>query len=152
MRTVIALGANLGDPSKQISHAVDALRDIMIVSALSALYETEPFDVPDDQPMYTNAVVIGECALEPRDLMKELLAIESQLGRQRTFAKAARTIDLDLIDYGGYSMESADLTLPHPRAHLRKFVLEPWFEIEPDGVLPGKGPIRELLAALNGAA
>ena len=121
MRTVIALGANLGDPSKQISLAVDALRDIMIVSALSALYETEPFDVPDDQPMYTNAVAIGECALEPRDLMKELLAIESQLGRQRTFANAARTIDLDLIDYGGYSMESADLTLPHPRAHLRKF-------------------------------
>ena len=99
MRTVIALGANLGDPSKQISLAVDALRDIMIVSALSALYETEPFDVPDDQPMYTNAVAIGECALEPRELMKELLAIESQLGRQRTFANAARTIDLDLIDY-----------------------------------------------------
>jgi len=149
MRTVIALGANLGDPSKQISLAIDALRDIMIVSALSALYETEPFQVPDDQPMYTNAVAIGECALEPRDLMKELLEIESQLGRERTFANAARTIDLDLIDYGGYVMESDDLTLPHPRAHLRRFVLEPWYEIEPDGILPGKGPIRELLAALN---
>ena len=149
MRTVIALGANLGDPSKQISLAIDALRDIMIISALSALYETEPFQVPDDQPMYTNAVAIGECALEPRDLMKELLEIESQLGRERTFANAARTIDLDLIDYGGYVMESDDLTLPHPRAHLRRFVLEPWYEIEPDGILPGKGPIRELLAALN---
>ena len=149
MRTLIALGANLGDPSKQISLAIDALRDIMIISALSALYETEPFQVPDDQPMYTNAVAIGECALEPRDLMKELLEIESQLGRERTFANAARTIDLDLIDYGGYVMESNDLTLPHPRAHLRRFVLEPWYEIEPDGILPGKGPIRELLAALN---
>ncbi|NBO64327.1 MAG: 2-amino-4-hydroxy-6-hydroxymethyldihydropteridine diphosphokinase [Acidobacteria bacterium] len=72
-----------------------------------------------------------------------------QLGRERTFANAARTIDLDLIDYGGYVMESDDLTLPHPRAHLRRFVLEPWYEIEPDGILPGKGPIRELLAALN---
>lgn len=149
MKVVIALGANLGDPSKQISLAVDSLRDIMTVTALSALYETEPFDVPDEQPMYINAVALGDCALEPRDLMNQLLAIENDLGRQRAFAKAARTIDLDLIDYGGYVMESDELTLPHPRAHLRRFVLEPWFEIEPDGILPGKGAIKELLAALN---
>ena len=60
-----------------------------------------------------------------------------------------RSIDLDLIDYGGYFLESDVLILPHPRAHLRRFVLEPWLEIEPDGILPGKGPIKELLAALN---
>ena len=149
MKVVIALGANLGDPSKQISLAVDSLRDFMTVSALSALYETEPFDVPDEQPMYINAVALGDSALEPIDLMNQLLAIENVLGRQRAFAKAARTIDLDLIDYGGFVMESDELTLPHPRAHLRRFVLEPWFEIEPDGILPGKGAIKELLAALN---
>lgn len=149
MKVVIALGANLGDPSKQISLAVDSLRDIMSITALSALYETEPFDVPDEQPMYINAVALGDSALEPIDLMNQLLAIENVLGRQRAFAKAARTIDLDLIDYGGYVMESDELTLPHPRAHLRRFVLEPWFEIEPDGILPGKGAIKELLAALN---
>lgn len=149
MKVVIALGANLGDPSKQISLAVDSLRDIMSITALSALYETEPFDVPDEQPMYINAVALGESALEPIDLMNQLLAIENVLGRQRAFAKAARTIDLDLIDYGGFVMESDELTLPHPRAHLRRFVLEPWFEIEPDGILPGKGAIKELLAALN---
>lgn len=149
MKVVIALGANLGDPSKQISLAVDSLRDIMTVTALSALYETEPFDVPDEQPMYINAVALGDSALEPIDLMNQLLAIENVLGRQRAFAKAARTIDLDLIDYGGFVMESDELTLPHPRAHLRRFVLEPWFEIEPDGILPGKGAIKELLAALN---
>lgn len=149
MKVVIALGANLGDPSKQISLAVDSLRDIMSITALSALYETEPFDVPDEQPMYINAVALGDSALEPIDLMNQLLAIENVLGRQRAFAKAARTIDLDLIDYGGFVMESDELTLPHPRAHLRRFVLEPWFEIEPDGILPGKGAIKELLAALN---
>ena len=149
MKVVIALGANLGDPSKQISLAIDSLRDIMTITALSALYETEPFDVPDEQPMYINAVALGESALEPIDLMNQLLAIENVLGRQRAFAKAARTIDLDLIDYGGFVMESDELTLPHPRAHLRRFVLEPWFEIEPDGILPGKGAIKELLAALN---
>lgn len=149
MKVVIALGANLGDPSKQISLAVDSLRDIMTITALSALYETEPFDVPDEQPMYINAVALGDSALEPIDLMNQLLAIENVLGRQRAFAKAARTIDLDLIDYGGFVMESDELTLPHPRAHLRRFVLEPWFEIEPDGILPGKGAIKELLAALN---
>lgn len=149
MKVVIALGANLGDPSKQISLAVDSLRDIMSITALSALYETEPFDVPDEQPMYINAVALGDSALEPIDLMNQLLAIENLLGRQRAFAKAARTIDLDLIDYGGFVMESDELTLPHPRAHLRRFVLEPWFEIEPDGILPGKGAIKELLAALN---
>jgi len=149
MKVVIALGANLGDPSKQISLAVDALRDLMVIKALSALYETEPFDVPDIQPMYINAVTVGECDLKPLDLMNELLAIESELGRQRTFVNAARTIDLDLIDYGGYFLESDALILPHPRAHLRRFVLEPWLEIEPDGILPGKGPIKELLAALN---
>lgn len=149
MKVVIALGANLGDPSKQISLAIDSLRDIMTITALSALYETEPFDVPDEQPMYINAVALGDSALEPIDLMNQLLAIENVLGRQRAFAKAARTIDLDLIDYGGFVMESDELTLPHPRAHLRRFVLEPWFEIEPDGILPGKGAIKELLAALN---
>lgn len=149
MKVVIALGANLGDPRKQISLAIDSLRDIMKVVAVSPLYETEPVGVPDQQPNYINAVVVGECDLKPGDLMKALLSIEADLGRQRTFPKAARTIDLDLIDYGGYFLESDALTLPHPRAHLRHFVLEPWFAIDPGAVLPGRGPIREVLASLT---
>ena len=81
--------------------------------------------------------------------MKALLGVEQALGRIRSFQNAARVIDIDLIDYGGLFMESDQLTLPHPRAHERSFVLAPWLEIEPDGILAGKGPIKGLLAALD---
>ncbi len=149
MKVVIALGANLGDPKKQISLAIDAIRDYVKVNKISRLYETAPFKVSDNQPNYINAVLIGETKLPPQELMKELLAIEAKLGRQRAFPKAARTIDLDIIDYEGLKLESDQLTLPHPRAFERKFVLEPWAEIDPTAELPGFGPVRELLAALN---
>ena len=149
MRVVIALGANLGDPRKQISLAIDAMRDVLKVIKVSSLYETAPFKVSDQQPNYINAVLIGETELQPKELIKELLKIESILGRQRTIPKAARTIDIDIIDYEGFFLESEDLTLPHPRAHERKFVLEPWAEIDPVAELLGYGPIKELLAALG---
>ena len=149
MKAVIALGANLGDPRKQVSLAIDLIRDIMKISAVSSLYETVPFEVPDRQPNYINAVLIGDSELKPLDLMKELLEVEDKLGRLRTFQNAARVIDIDIIEYGGLFMESKELTLPHPRAHERRFVLEPWLEIDPGAVLPGHGAIRELLASLQ---
>lgn len=149
MKAVIALGANLGDPRKQVSLAIDLIRDLMKVSAVSSLYETAPFEVPDNQPNYINSVLIGDSELKPLDLMKELLEIENKLGRLRTFQNAARVIDIDIIEYGGLFMESEDLTLPHPRAHERRFVLEPWLEIDPGAQLPGRGAIRELLASLQ---
>ena len=149
MKVVIALGANLGDPRKQISLAVDEMRDYVTVKKVSQLYETAPFKVNDDQPNYINAVLIGDTELQPKELIKELLKIEAKLGRQRAFPKAARTIDLDIIDYEGFFLESDELTLPHPRAFERKFVLEPWLEIDPGAELPGYGPVSELLAALN---
>ena len=149
MKVVIALGANLGDPRKQISLAVDEIRDYVTVKKVSQLYETAPFKVNDDQPNYINAVLIGDTELQPKELIKELLKIEAKLGRQRAFPKAARTIDLDIIDYEGFYLESEELTLPHPRAFERKFVLEPWLEIDPGAELPGYGPVSELLAALN---
>ena len=149
MKVVIALGANLGDPKKQISLAIDAIRDCVKVEKISRLYETAPFKVSDNQPNYINAVLIGETKLPPQELMKELLAIEAKLGRQRAFPKAARTIDLDIIDNEGLKLDSDQLTLPHPRAFERKFVLEPWAEIDPTAELPGYGSVSELLAALN---
>ena len=149
MKVVIALGANLGDPRKQISLAIDEIRDYVTVKKVSQLYETAPFKVNDDQPNYINAVLIGDTELQPKELIKELLKIEAKLGRQRAFPKAARTIDLDIIDYEGFFLESDELTLPHPRAFERKFVLEPWLEIDPGAELPGYGPVSELLAALN---
>ena len=149
MKVVLALGANLGDPRKQISLAIDAIRDLVKVEKVSALYETAPFKVNDAQPNYINAVLVGETELQPKELIKELLAIEAKLGRQRTLPKAARTIDIDIVDYEGFFLKSDELKLPHPRAHERRFVLEPWVEIEPDAVLREHGPIKELLAALD---
>jgi 2-amino-4-hydroxy-6-hydroxymethyldihydropteridine diphosphokinase len=149
MKAVIALGANLGDPKRQISEAIDQIRDQIKVKSVSKLIETEPVGVADKQPNYINAVLIGESELRPLDLMKVLSDIENKMGRFRSFPNAARTIDIDIIDYGGLFMESPELTLPHPRAHLRRFVLAPWLEIEPDGELSGHGPIRQLLANLE---
>jgi 2-amino-4-hydroxy-6-hydroxymethyldihydropteridine diphosphokinase len=149
MKVVLALGANLGDPRKQISLAIDAIRDIVKVEKVSSLYETAPFKVNDSQPNYINVVLIGDTELQPKELIKELLAIEAKLGRQRTLPKAARTIDIDIVDYEGFFLESEELTLPHPRAHERRFVLEPWAEIEPNARLRERGPIKELLAALD---
>lgn len=149
MKAVVALGANLGEPRKQVAFAIELIKDLMDVVATSSFYETEPVGVPDEQPNYINAIVIGQSDLKPVDLMKALLTVETKLGRERSFQNAARTIDIDLIDYGGYFMESELLTLPHPRAHERRFVLEPWLEIDPTGVLVGKGAISELLAGLN---
>ena len=149
MKAVIALGANLGDPKRQISEAIDQIRDQIKVTSVSKLIETEPVGVADKQPNYINAVLIGESDLRPLDLMKVLSDIENKMGRFRSFPNPARTIDIDIIDYGGLFMESPELTLPHPRAHLRRFVLAPWLEIEPDGELSGHGPIRQLLANLE---
>ena len=149
MKAVIALGANLGDPKRQISEAIDQIRDQIKVKSVSKLIETEPVGIADKQPNYINAVLIGESELRPLDLMKVLSDIENKMGRFRSFPNAARTIDIDIIDYGGLFMESPELTLPHPRAHLRRFVLAPWLEIEPDGELSGHGPIRQLLANLE---
>lgn len=149
MKAVIALGANLGEPRKQVAFAIELIKDLINVSAISSFYETEPVGVPDDQPNYINAILVGESELAPAELMAALLKIEQRLGRERSFPNAARSIDIDLIDYGGQTMVSELLTLPHPRAHQRNFVLEPWFEIDPNGVLAGMGPISLLLARLS---
>lgn len=148
MRVVIALGANLGNPKQQIAEAIAKIGEIVKIAKNSSLYETAPFQVKDKQPNYINAVLIGDTDLQPKELIHKLLDIEAQLGRERSFQNAARTIDIDIIDYEGFFLESDELTLPHPRAHERRFVLEPWAEIEPDAVLREHGPIKELLAAL----
>ena len=148
MRAVISLGANLGEPRKQIEDAIDLLRKEFTIVAESQLHETEPVEAPG-QPHYLNGVVIIESELLPLDLLRKLLEIELLGGRMRSIKNAARTIDLDLIAYGEIFIESTDLTLPHPRAHQRKFVLEPWYEIEPMATLPGYGPVKELLRRLQ---
>ena len=149
MRVVIALGANLGEPRAQLEEAIEALRKVIKIEAISSFYETKPFKVNEEQPNYINAVLIGETNSEAEQLMKELLAIEERIGRKRSTINAARLIDLDIIDYQGMVINSENLTLPHPRAFEREFVLRPWLEIDPEAHLIGFGAVKELLAALS---
>ncbi len=150
MKAVIALGANIGDSRRQINQSVEAIKKfagVGSVIAVSSLYETEPVDAPG-QPNFINAVLILETKERPLDLLKKLQKVENDLGRVRTGVNSPRTIDLDLITLGELFLDSQSLTLPHPRAHLRKFVLEPWAEIDPSGELPGYGSITKLLLEL----
>ena len=144
MKAVIALGSNLGDRELNIDSAVAEIAKIIEVTHLSTNHETDPVGGPD-QPKYLNAVLIAESLLTPEELLKALLAIESRLGRVREIHWGPRTIDLDLIIVDDEKIHSPDLVLPHPRAHERRFVLEPWAEIDPDAVLPGHGRVEEIL-------
>lgn len=147
MKAVIALGANLGDPKQQLDLAITMLQEATAVEKISAYFSTKPVsDIP--QPDYLNAVVIIESDLPALDLLSLLQGIEKTLGRQRNEKWGPRTIDLDLIQYGSLLSAADELTLPHPLAQQRRFVLEPWFSIEPDAVLLTHGKISELLAQL----
>lgn len=148
MKVVIALGSNLGDRAENISKAVSELTKIIEVTHLSTIYETDPVGGPE-QPDYLNAVLIGKSELDPADLLTKTLEIESALGRTREVRWGARTLDIDLIIAGDVVSNSEFLILPHPRAHERAFVLEPWLEIEPDAVLPGRGSVAALLSQLS---
>jgi 2-amino-4-hydroxy-6-hydroxymethyldihydropteridine diphosphokinase len=126
---------------------VALLREATEVIAVSSYFITKPVGGPE-QPDYLNAVCILESDLPATDLLAVLQGIEKSLGRQRTVQWGPRTIDLDLIQYGSLLSAADELELPHPRAHERRFVLEPWFEIEPDAILLTHGKISELLAQL----
>jgi dihydroneopterin aldolase / 2-amino-4-hydroxy-6-hydroxymethyldihydropteridine diphosphokinase len=151
---VIALGGNLGDPAATLDAAVAALGRLpgLAVTAASAPLETVAVTVagPDPaKPRYVNRVAVGGTTLEPQALIAALLGIEQVFGRQRLEHWGDRTLDLDLIAYGTERIDEPGLVVPHPRAHEREFVLAPWLEVEPDAVLPGHGPVRDLLAALG---
>jgi 2-amino-4-hydroxy-6-hydroxymethyldihydropteridine diphosphokinase len=147
MKAVIALGANIGNPKEQMDLAVAMLRESTELIALSSYYTTKPVGGPE-QPDYINAVCIIESQLPALDLLSLLHGIEKSLGRERNEKWGPRTIDLDLIQYGNLLSRADELELPHPRAYERRFVLEPWHEIEPDAILLTHGKISELLAHL----
>ena len=143
MKVVIALGSNLGDRKATLDGAVDALRQIITDIKVSSYIETDPVGGPE-QPDYLNAVLIGESDLEPTDLLVKMQSIELAAGRERLERWGARTLDLDLIVAGDFVMDTELLTLPHPRAHERRFVLDPWLEVDPQAILPGFGEVRLL--------
>lgn len=147
MKAVIALGANIGNPKEQMDLAVALLRESLDVSAVSSFFTTDPVGGPE-QPDYLNAICIAESDLPAADLLALLHGIEKVLGRERIERWGPRTIDLDLIQYGTLLSYADELLLPHPRAHERRFVLEPWFEVEPDAILLTHGKISDLLEQL----
>ncbi len=146
----VGLGSNLGDSVAAIEAALDALAALPSTTlvARSALYRSAPLDAPGDD--YLNAVAHLRTALAPLALLHALQEIERDAGRVRPFANAPRTLDLDLLLHGDTTLASEELTLPHPRMHARAFVLEPLAEIAPELVVPGRGAVTDLRAAVVG--
>jgi 2-amino-4-hydroxy-6-hydroxymethyldihydropteridine diphosphokinase len=149
-RTVIAMGSNLGDRLDYLQGGLDGLFDTPRISflAVSPVYETAPVGGPK-QPDYLNAVVIAETSMPAQAVLERCLSLEDAFGRTRDERWGPRTLDLDLIIYGDEVSNGPGLTLPHPRAHERAFVLAPWHDADPQAQLPGYGPVADLLAALG---
>ncbi len=145
----IALGSNLGDRRAHLDFAASQLRALLGRFRISAYYETEPVEVPGVQPQFLNAAAVGETTLSARDLLAALGAIEQARSRERPYANAPRTLDLDLILFGDAVIDDPGLVVPHPRFRARRFVLEPLAEIAPDLIDPATGKsVAALLTSL----
>ena len=151
-RVIIALGSNLGNRLENLQGGMDALFDApgLTFVAVSPVYETVPVGGPE-QPDYLNAVLMAETSLPARTVLDRCHGVEAALGRVRNEIWGPRTLDLDLIVYGDEVSADPELTLPHPRAHERAFVLAPWHAIDPDATIPGRGAVADLLAAAGPA-
>lgn len=157
IRAVVALGANLGDTAATFAEAVSELRDLPLTTGVVCSEPIESvaitLDGPDPSaPGYLNAVALLTTRLAPSVLLDALNDIESRHGRVRAERWGSRTLDLDLIAYGGVASDDPRLTLPHPRAHERDFVLGPWASVDPDARLAGHGRVADLVERLREAA
>ncbi|TMU93851.1 2-amino-4-hydroxy-6-hydroxymethyldihydropteridine diphosphokinase [Streptomyces sp. DASNCL29] len=151
-RAVISLGSNLGNRLEILQGAIDALEDTpgLRVKAVSPVYETDPWGVePGTQATYFNAVVLIKTTLPPSSLLERGHAIEEAFERVRDERWGPRTIDVDIVAYQDVVSDDPQLTLPHPRAHERAFVLVPWNDVDPQAEVPGRGPVAGLLAAVG---
>jgi 2-amino-4-hydroxy-6-hydroxymethyldihydropteridine diphosphokinase len=147
-QAVLSLGSNLGERFATIEGGVNALADTpdVTVVAVSPVYETLPDDAPEGSPKFLNAMLLVDTTLSVHTLLERCLAVEAAFGRERTGVRhEPRTLDVDLIVVGDRRANEDFLRLPHPRAHERAFVLQPWHDLEPDAVFPDRGPIAELL-------
>ena len=143
----IALGSNLGDPESSVHQGIAALAELpqSQLASVSSLYRSAALGHAD-QPDFINAVAQLSTGLAPQALLAALLAIEQRFGRERSFANAPRTLDLDLLLYDAQTIAEPGLAVPHPRMHQRAFVLAPLLEIAPTCVIPGRGPAADWLA------
>jgi 2-amino-4-hydroxy-6-hydroxymethyldihydropteridine diphosphokinase len=146
----IALGGNLGDRRAHLDYAVSRLKELLDDIKVSSYIETAPVGVSGDQPAFLNGAAVGRTTLSARELLTELLAIERERGRERPFAGAARTLDLDLVLFGDDVVEEIGLVVPHPRFRERRFVLEPLAQIAPVMVDPITGKtVAQLLQSIH---
>ena len=150
---VLALGSNLGDRLGILQGSVDTLAGMSEVEiiAVSPVYETVPVGGPR-QPDYLNAVLLARTSLAARPLLDRLHGVEAAFGRVRDVRFGPRTLDIDIIAYDREVSGDPALTLPHPRAHERAFVLVPWHDVDPNASLPGRGSVADLLPAPAGGA
>jgi 2-amino-4-hydroxy-6-hydroxymethyldihydropteridine diphosphokinase len=154
MRTAVAIGSNLGDRLKNLRIArqrIGDLADVQSPIVSSAIYETEPIDCEPGAAKFLNAVIEFDYGSDPIHLLEELIHVEESLGRRRDHAKnVSRTIDIDLLYCGDRQIDNKRLHLPHPRMHLRRFVLQPLADIRPDLILPDQtGTVADLLTELD---
>lgn len=150
VRAYVALGSNLGDPLRAVESGFESLAALpgCRLVARSSLYRTAPVGV-GRQPDFINAVAALDSTLSPHELLAALLTVEARHGRTRHVPLAARTLDLDLLLHGDTVLDEPELQLPHPRMHLRAFVLVPLAEIAPELAIPGLGRIPDLLPAVS---
>ena len=150
-RAYVGLGANLGDRERTLHDAVAALdaQEGIEVVAVSTLRETEPIGV-GEQPLFLNGAAALDTTLQAPELLERLLAVEQRFGRVRVPGEhGPRTLDLDLLLYGDELIDEPGLTVPHPRLHERRFVLEPLAELDPGLVVPGRGTVESLLRGVH---
>lgn len=146
----LSLGSNLGDRAENLRTAIEKLAELGSVTAISSFYETEPVELTA-QPWFLNCAVKLDTEKMPRQLIAGILSLEQSMGRQRKQKKGPRTIDIDILFFGHSVIEIPSLTVPHPKLHERRFVLEPLAEIAPELRHPiFKRTIRELRDALSG--
>ncbi len=148
IRAYVGLGANLGEPRRQLTEAIIAISGLpeTRLAGHSSYYRSAPVGFKN-QPEFLNAVAALDTRLAPGVLLEGLQGIERRHHRERSFPNAPRTLDLDLLLYGDETIASAGLTVPHPRMHERAFVLKPLSEIAPEAEIPGRGKAGDLLAA-----
>ena len=148
MKVVLALGSNLGDSKAILTAAISEIEKISPVLTKSTFHLTKPVGGPEQED-FLNAVIILETEMSAQELLHNCQEIENKYGRTREIKWGPRTLDIDIISYGEELIFTDDLTIPHPLAHLRSFVLTPWLEIDTGAFIPGKGKVSELLELIK---
>ena len=151
-RAVISIGSNVGERRVNLQGAVDSLADTpeVWVTAVSSVYETAPVESPEGTKDFLNAILLLDTTLSARTLLERAMAVEAAYGRVRTGERnEPRTLDVDLIVVGDRRADEDDLSLPHPRAAERAFVLRPWLDVDPQAEFPDLGPVADLLSAVG---